>query len=195
MVSVLRIGKNKWYAFDAMFRHDENFWDYSLLANPFNPATPVANAPANFNPLVNATSNVLGTTIVGISPHYYNTRRNMQNYNVTFLPDSKIRLRAGYNLNTNTGPDFSTIHQGTEQFLLQKFRPPSRNIDWVLTSGSFLELTSAMTRPGATTRRIRALRMKNQQFSVGSGLPPVDLESRGIRRASPVTLLFKPAAS
>jgi hypothetical protein len=175
VVSVLRIGKNKWYAFDAMFRHDENFWDYSLLANPFNPATPVANAPANFNPLVNASSNVLGTTIVGISPHYYNTRRNMQNYNVTFLPDSKIRVRAGYNLNTNTGPDFSTIHQGTEQFLLQNFSAtlsqyrlgvdfrflPRTNISYDQTWSYY------KTDPGVTD--------VNQQFSVGSGLPPVDL--------------------
>ena len=36
-VSRLRIGKNKWYDFDAMFRRDENVWDYSLLANPLNP--------------------------------------------------------------------------------------------------------------------------------------------------------------
>ena len=46
VVTVLRVSKNKWYAFNAMFRHDENLWDYSLLANPFNPAAPVANAPA-----------------------------------------------------------------------------------------------------------------------------------------------------
>ena len=44
VVSSLRISKNKWYAFDGLFRHDENFWDYSLLANPFNPAPPPANA-------------------------------------------------------------------------------------------------------------------------------------------------------
>ena len=32
-VSRLRIGKNKWYDFDATFRRDQNVWDYSLLAN------------------------------------------------------------------------------------------------------------------------------------------------------------------
>jgi hypothetical protein len=175
VVSILRVSKNKWYAFDAMFRHDENFWDYSLLANPFNPATPVANAPANFNPLVNASSNVLGTTIVGISPHYYNTRRNMQNYGVTFLPDSKVRLRAGYNLNTNSGPSFSTIHQGTEQFLLQSFSATLTQyrlgVDFGFiprTNISYDQIWSYYkTDPGVTD--------VNQQFSVGGGFPPVDL--------------------
>jgi len=33
-VSRLRIGKNKWYDFDATFRRDQNVWNYSLLANP-----------------------------------------------------------------------------------------------------------------------------------------------------------------
>src|SRR6266852_4972787 len=35
-VSRLRISKNSWYNFDALFRKDENFWDYSLQANPLN---------------------------------------------------------------------------------------------------------------------------------------------------------------
>ena len=42
VVTSLRISKNKWYSFDGMFRHDENFWDYSPLANPFNPSAPPA---------------------------------------------------------------------------------------------------------------------------------------------------------
>src|SRR5580704_3045280 len=39
-VSRLRVSKNKWYDFDALFRRDENFSNYSLLANPLNPTTP-----------------------------------------------------------------------------------------------------------------------------------------------------------
>lgn len=92
-----------------MVRHDENFWDYSLLANPFNPAAPPANAPANFTPIVNNPSNLVGTSILGISPHYYNTRRNLENFGLTLLPDSKIRFRLGYNHNTNSGPSFNAI--------------------------------------------------------------------------------------
>ena len=175
VATTLRISKNKWYAFDAMFRHDENLWDYSLLANPFNPATPIANAPPNFNPVVNAPASVAGTPVIAMSPHYYDTRRNMQNYNVTFLPQSKIRFRAGYNLNTNEGPAFTTFHQGTEQFLLENISATLTQyrlgVDFRFlpnTNISYDEIWSYYkTDPGVTDQ--------NQQFSVGTGFPPVDL--------------------
>jgi hypothetical protein len=109
-VSRLRMGKNKWYDFDAIFRRDENVWDYSLLANPLNPASTFTNAPAGFNP------------IISTSPHLFNTRRRMGDYNLTLLPQSKIRLRLGYSRNVNEGPSFSTLHQGTETLLLQNYR-------------------------------------------------------------------------
>jgi hypothetical protein len=175
VVTVLRVSKNKWYAFNGMFRHDENLWDYSLLANPFNPATPVANAPPNFNPVVNAPASVAGTPVIAVSPHYFNTRRNVQNYGVTFLPQSKIRFRVGYDLNTNNGPAFTAFHQGTEQFL-------SQNVSATLTQYRlgvdfrFLPKTNISydqiwsyykTDPGVTDQ--------NQQFSVGTGFPLVDL--------------------
>jgi len=109
-VSRLRIGKNKWYDFDALFRRDQNVWDYSLQANPLNPASTFAHAPAGFNP------------IIGTSPHLFNTRRRMGDYNLTLLPESKIRLRLGYSRNENEGPSFSSLHQGTEALLLQNYR-------------------------------------------------------------------------
>jgi hypothetical protein len=109
-VSRLRMGKNKWYDFDVLFRRDENVWDYSLLANPLNPASTFASAPAGFNPII--------TT----SPHLFNTRRRMGDYNLTLLPQSKIRLRFGYSRNANEGPSFSSLHQGTEALLLQNYR-------------------------------------------------------------------------
>ena len=68
-VSQIRIRKNKWYSFNGMFRQDQNHWNYSLLANPLNPNTPVPNAPVNFNPIINAPANVLGTSLIGTSPH------------------------------------------------------------------------------------------------------------------------------
>ena len=175
VVSVVRLSKNKWYSFDAQFRHDENFWDYSLLANPNNPATPVANAPANFNPIINAPPHTLNTAVVGISPHDYNTRRNLQNYGLTFLPDSKIRLRLGFNHYSNNGPAFSTIHEGTEQFLFQNLSSSMNQyvlgVDFRFlprTNISYDEIWSYYkTDPGATD--------SNQQFSPGSGFPLVDL--------------------
>ncbi len=109
-VSRLRVGKNKWYDFNALFRRDENVWDYSLLANPLNPASTFANAPAGFN------------SIIGTSPHLFNTRRRMGDYDLTLLPDSKVRFRLGYSRNVNEGPSFSTLHQGTEALLLQNYR-------------------------------------------------------------------------
>ncbi len=61
-----------------MFRRDQNVWDYSLLANPLNPVSTFANAPAGFNPIISS------------SPHLFNTRRKMGDYNLTLLPQSKI---------------------------------------------------------------------------------------------------------
>ena len=116
-VSRLRISKNRWYNFDAQFRKDENFWDYSLLANPLNPVTPAfANAPAGFTPVITE------------SPHLLNTRRKLGDYSLMLLPQSRIRFRLGYSRNTNDGPSFTTIHQGTEQLLLQ---------DWKTTTNTY----------------------------------------------------------
>jgi hypothetical protein len=109
-VSRLRIGKNKWYDFEATFRRDQNVWNYSLLANPLNPVSTFANAPAGFNP------------VIGFSPHLFNTRRRMADYNLTLLPQSKIRFRLDYSRNANEGPSFSSLHQGTEALLLQNWR-------------------------------------------------------------------------
>ncbi len=109
-VSRLRIGKNKWYDFDAMFRRDQNVWDYSLQANPLNPVSTFTNAPAGFNPIISS------------SPHLFNTRRRLGDYNLTLLPQSRIRFRLGYSRNVNDGPSFSSLHQGTEALLLQDWR-------------------------------------------------------------------------
>ena len=115
-VSRLRVSKNTWYKFDALFRKDENTWDYSLQANPLNPTTPFANGPAGFG------GTVCTACVLNFSPHTMNTRRKMGNYNLIIRPESKVRFRMGYTHNINEGPAFTTIHQGTEQFLLQDVR-------------------------------------------------------------------------
>ncbi len=115
-VSRLRFGKNKWYNFDALFRKDENFWDYSLQANPLNPTTPFTNGPAGYGPPA-CTSCVLAT-----SPHLFNTRRKLGDYTLLVLPDSKVRFRLGYSRNTVEGPVFSSIHEGTEQALFEDYK-------------------------------------------------------------------------
>jgi len=174
-VSQIRISKNKWYFFNGMFRQDQNHWDYSLLANPLNPNTPVPNAPANFNPIINAPSNVLGTSLIGTSPHDFHTRRNMQDYNLTILPDSKIRFRLGYDQNSVYGLGDSTIHVGAEQYLLtnnsyrlQQYR---LGVDFRFlprTTLSYDEIWRNYRNDLSSTD-------ENQQFSPGVGFPPVDL--------------------
>jgi hypothetical protein len=110
-VSRLRIAKNKWYNFDALFRRDNNYSNYSLLANPLNPtAPPFANAPAGFNP------------VITFSPHLFDTVRRMGDYSLLLLPESRVRFRLGYSRNVSEGPSLTTIHQGTEQLLFQDER-------------------------------------------------------------------------
>ena len=174
-VSLLRISKNHWYSFNGMFRQDQNYWDYSLLANPLNPITPVPNAPANFNPIINAPSNVLGTSLIGTSPHAFYTRRNMQNYALTILPDSKVRFRLGYNQNTVYGPGDSTIHQGTEQYLLQN---DSYHVSQYRIGVDFRFLTRTTLSYDQIWNYYKndtGTSDVNQQFSPGSGVPLVDL--------------------
>jgi hypothetical protein len=94
-VTRLRLDKNKWYDFRVLFRRDKNFWDYNLLANPLNPST--------------------STPAVGIatSPHSLDLVRRMQDYNLTLLPQSRIRLRLGFSHDRDQGPGFFTTDGGT----------------------------------------------------------------------------------
>jgi hypothetical protein len=115
-VSRLRIYKNKIYNFNANFRRDYTYWDYNLLANPlnpFNPANPAGgftNTPANF------------TTQIADSPHQMGLVRRMSDYNLTLLPQSRIRFRLGYVRNIQEGPAFTTLHEGTEALILQNVK-------------------------------------------------------------------------
>src|SRR6202142_1635508 len=174
-VSQLRISKNKWYSFNGMFRKDENYWDYSLLANPLNPTTPVPNAPLNFNPVLNAPLNVVGTSLIGTSPHSFYTRRNMQNYNLTVLPDSKVRFRLGYDQNTVYGPGYSTIHQGTEQYLLQNYSTHLRQYRLGVDFRFLPRTTISYDQIWSYYKNDLGSADANQQFSPGPGLPLVDL--------------------
>jgi hypothetical protein len=174
-VSQIRINKNKWYAFNGMFRQDQNHWNYSLLANPLNPTPPVPNAPLNFNPIINAPANVLGTSLIGTSPHNFYTRRNMQNYDLTILPDSKIRFRLGYDQNTVYGPGDSTIHVGAEQYLLQNnwFRLQQYRLG--VDFRFLLRTTLSYDQIWSNYRNDLSSTDENQQFPPGVGFPPVDL--------------------
>jgi hypothetical protein len=114
-VSRLRIEKNKWYEFSLLFRRDKYFWDYNLLANPLNPVPiPPAGAPATFavtNPSF-ASAN---------SPHALDLVHRMQDYDLTLLPQSRVRFRLGYSRHVEEGPALTTEDATVEIPMAQNF--------------------------------------------------------------------------
>ncbi len=94
-VSRLRISKNKLYDFSALFRRDKYFWDYNLLANPLNFASSTPEVP------------------ITNSPHAMDLAHRMGDYNLTLLPQSRVRFRLGYSHDREEGPGFFTTDSGT----------------------------------------------------------------------------------
>jgi hypothetical protein len=114
-VSRLRIEKNKWYDFSLVFRRHKNFWDYNLLANPLNPAplaitNPVSSSPAAFPGIA-----------INTSPAALYLVRRMQDYELTLLPESRVRFRLGYSRDVNEGPSLNSFHGTTDILLNQNF--------------------------------------------------------------------------
>jgi len=101
-VSRLRVQKNKIYDFRALFRRDKNIWNYNLLGNPLN--------PSSSNPAIPVVS----------SPQALDLTRKMQDYDLTLLPESRVRFRLGFTHNINNGPAAGTVEGGTEPLLSDK---------------------------------------------------------------------------
>ena len=99
----IRISKNKWYNFTALFRYDRTSWDYNLLANPLNPfiSTP--------------------SVQIGLSPHNFQTTRRIGDYDLTLFPQSRVRVRLGFSRTTANGLSFSSMHEGTDALLDQNW--------------------------------------------------------------------------
>ncbi|MBZ5500660.1 MAG: hypothetical protein LAN59_00265 [Acidobacteriia bacterium] len=116
-VSRLRADKNKWFDFSGVFRRHKNFWDYNLLANPLNqvPIMPSAGNPLTF-PITNPVYPVTR------SPHSLNLVRRMQDYDLTLLPQSRVRFRVGYSRDVDEGPSLTSFHGTTDFLLAQNFR-------------------------------------------------------------------------
>ncbi len=114
-VSRLRIEKDKWYEFSLVFRRDKYFWDYNVLANPLNPVPiPPAGAPATFavtNPSFAYTN----------SPHALDLVHRMQDYDLTLLPQSRVRFRLGYSRHVEEGPALTTEDATVEIPMAQNF--------------------------------------------------------------------------
>jgi hypothetical protein len=100
-VARANVSKSRAYDFTFLFRRDQNFFDFNLLANPLNPTNLTPNFP------------------VTSSPHTFQTVRRMQDYALTILPDSKISFRIGFSHNRSNGPSFSSFHEGTDVLLNQ----------------------------------------------------------------------------
>jgi hypothetical protein len=96
-----RVDKNNWYDFRANFRRDQTDFNYDLLANPLNPSTSSPSLP------------------VTSSPHAFATRHRMSDFDLTFLPQSKVDFRLGYSRNNMSGPSYSSVHEGTDALLYQ----------------------------------------------------------------------------
>lgn len=94
-VTRLRVQKNKFYDFRLLFRRDKNFWDYNLLANPFN--------PSSSNPAIPIQN----------SPHALDLVRRMQDYDLRLMPQSRVQLRLGFSHDRNQGPGFFTTDGAT----------------------------------------------------------------------------------
>ncbi|HVM92287.1 MAG TPA: hypothetical protein VMT67_05705 [Terriglobales bacterium] len=96
-----RVSKDRLYDFRASFRRDQNLFDYDLLANPLNYPTSSPNVPIND------------------SPHEFQTRRRMSDFDLTLLPRSLFSFRLGFTHNNMTGDSWTSVHEGTEALLLQ----------------------------------------------------------------------------
>jgi hypothetical protein len=91
----LRMGKNKWYDFRGIFRRDKYPWNYNLFANPLNPASSV--------PAMPTTSSLHALYLV----------RRMSDFDLTLLPQSRVRFRLGYTRNIQEGPSSTTFGGAT----------------------------------------------------------------------------------
>ena len=100
----LRVKKQKWYNFVALYRRDKNFWDFNLFANPLanNNTSTLANNVGQLSPFL------------ANSPHEQITTRNMGDFNLTLFPESKVRIRLGFARNNNEGMIDSSLHEANE---------------------------------------------------------------------------------
>ena len=106
----LRIEKSKWYNFVALYRRDENYFNFNVFANPLNlnqgigaalkaPRNPAFPASSSTPWLFDPTTQPWYVN----SPHLQNTARNMGDFNLTLFPQSVVRIRLGYARNDNQG--------------------------------------------------------------------------------------------
>jgi hypothetical protein len=94
-ITRLRLGKNKWYDFRGSYRRDKYPWNYNLFVNPLN--------SASSSPSVPITNSLHALYLV----------RRMSDFDLTLLPQSRVRFRLGYTRNIQEGPSFTTFGGAT----------------------------------------------------------------------------------
>jgi hypothetical protein len=175
-VSRLHIDKNKWYDFRAQFRRDKNFWNYNLMANPFNTSTVPLVVP-----IVN-------------SPHAENLSRHMQDYDLTLLPQSRLRFRLGYSRNTNQGFAGGTVEGGEEpglnQMLLYRTSSYRIGVDYRGIPKTTLSFDELLT----YSKVDKAITDNNLTFQTSTGVP-VDLGLVFIGTSPCATPILNPATT
>ncbi len=103
----LRISKNKWYNFVALYRRDKNYFDYNLFGNPLNLNAGVIRCAVGCVQAITPSTLPWYTD----SPHLQTTTRNMGDFMLTLLPESAISVRLGYTRNNTSGRMDTTAGQ------------------------------------------------------------------------------------
>ncbi len=106
----LRVEKKKVYNFVALYRRDQNYWNYNLFANPLTTnGLEYAATGGKLNPYT--------LPWYSNSTRYQNETRQMGDAMLTLFPTSAISVRLGYAQNNNSGL-FSTTLETPIQFPL-----------------------------------------------------------------------------
>jgi len=116
-VARVKIDKNKWYNFSAGWRRDQNFFDYPLSGNPLNPASNLSNTTTMFTVPKSSLNPAVAYFPIPQSQdstHPFEVRRRMADFDLTVRPQSIVSVRLGYSRNRNTGPSYSSFHEGTD---------------------------------------------------------------------------------
>ncbi len=125
----VRIEKSKWYNFVALYRRDQNFFDYDLFANPLTLNPGITNCSTFAGGVVHpctAAFNPQANYFYSNSPHLQDTTRNMGDFNLTLFPQSAVNVRLGFSRNVNNGTVDSSLEDVnidlTEQMQLRSDR-------------------------------------------------------------------------
>jgi hypothetical protein len=117
----LRVQKNKWYNFVALYRRDKNYFDYNLFGNPLNlnAGSTTCGGPIGGPPTCVNAFTPSALTWYSNSPHEQFTTRNMGDFSLTLLPDRAVSFRLGYARNNTHGRIDTTLEAPIRSLLTE----------------------------------------------------------------------------